>query len=64
VWYRANPERAKAGAKKWKQDHPERIQGKWYGNKAAYNLYAKMRVAGIDKDEARGEAIKFWRKQI
>ena len=61
-WYRANPERAKALAKEWKKSHPERLQGKWYGNKAAFNYYAKLRLAGVSKDEARSAAVKFWRE--
>ena len=63
VWYRANPERAKALAKEWKAEHPERLQGKWYGNKPTYNYYAKLRLAGVSKDEARSAAIQFWRER-
>jgi hypothetical protein len=62
-WYHRNSERSKRSSRAWKLANASKPPRYWYQYRPSFNLYRKMRLAGIPKDEARDAALQLWRRE-
>lgn len=63
-WYYAHLAHSRSRAKAWSANARRTGRyglGHWWGHSPTLNLYAKLRRAGIERDEARSIALRHWR---